>query len=769
MNLKSPLFRNPLLYLLLSLFSSTWAMTPAGTVIRNQAIAQVGDERYLSNVVETLVRALCVPLLSPDGTLPRPGQRATGNPGGQVYLSYLLQNGGNAPFTLEVSHAVASLLGPSGVRFFLDLNKNGRLDAGEPEAYTFPLEAGAQVRLIMEVTLPPDLGEILITPVATCPDGHKDDTNYARIEVKRGPVLSLEKSVTPTSALPGGEVAFRLLVRNLGEETASGVEVTDLFGDLEGLSYVAGSAQAPKGTLAYYDGTGWVGSEPPAVQGLRLLVDLSPGEEASLEFRMKVGEGAAPGLRHNVGEATGPGGPTQGRAFLEVLPHYAHHLGPRGNPKALPGGEGSPDDEQTFPKLLAGQEACFRHTLLNEGNAPDAYDLNLEGLPEGASSIFRFLGGTPLGLPIALGPGEALDFQLCLTLSTPGPGFTVALGAVSRTTGGVNRTRDKVGEVLDPRAALPLKKTVDPEGTVAVGTVLTYTLRVENRFGPLTGVQIRDPLPLELELLEAPGGSLEDGVLVFELGNLGEGEVRTLTFKARVRQEVPDDTPIQNRFFLTAQEIPNPLESNLVENRVFSTALLLSKSVEPKDVAPGDRLVYRLEVVNPSRVPLTVRLEDTPPPGTTYIEGSARLCQGGELPPTLEGNRLVWEGIPLEGGGRFCLTYALRVLPGAHGELVNVAQAQGLSAGGSATASGRASALARVNPQAFTIALLAGRVYLDRDEDRVYTPGRDIPLPRARLVLPNGWQVLTDEEGRYAFRNLTPGVWTVALDPLSAP
>jgi hypothetical protein len=37
------------------------------------------------------------------------------------------------------------------------------------------------------------------------------------------------------------------------------------------------------------------------------------------------------------------------------------------------------------------------------------------------------------------------------------------------------------------------------------------------------------------------------------------------------------------------------------------------------------------------------------------------------------------------------------------------------------------------------------------------------------VILGNGWQVLTDAEGRYAFRDLQPGIWTVMLDPVSAP
>ena len=66
-------------------------------------------------------------------------------------------------------------------------------------------------------------------------------------------------------------------------------------------------------------------------------------------------------------------------------------------------------------------------------------------------------------------------------------------------------------------------------------------------------------------------------------------------------------------------------------------------------------------------------------------------------------------------------------------------------------------------------ALLSGRVYLDVNKNCVYEHGLDLPLPGARVLLPNGWQTLTDIEGRYTFTDLTPGAWSVTLDASSAP
>lgn len=761
----------PILGVIVGFFTFAFAMTPAGTVIRNQATALVGNERYLSNVVETVVRPLCLPSLTPNGTPTTPGQEAGISPGGYAYLPYVLTNAGNDAFTFSLSLVPGPRdWDPAEMAIFPDQNADGLPDNSTPLTQA-TLAMGEILRLVVGIRAPASAtGSLLLTPVARCPNGQEDAENYARITVTTGPALSVEKQMPP-SALPGEEIPVLLRVRNLG--TAPAHTVTLLDQPLP-LPFVLGSAQAPKGRLEYYDGTTWQQTEPQVVKGVRLVLDrLLVGEEATLTFRLKVPPGTPPGQVENLARAEGPGGPAEGRAALEILPIYQHHLGPLGNPRALPSGEGSTNDRQEA-QGLAGQPLCFAHTLENAGTVQDAYDLHVEGLPEGLGYWFTGMDRSPLTPPLVLGPGEQMDFRVCYLPQEAGT-FQARVVALSQATGARNTTVDLLN--LLPANALGLVKEADPAPgtTLKPGDVITYTLRIQNAFASLSQVAVEDALSPHVEFVSASHGGVYEAQahkVVWTFASLPQGET-LLILKVRVRANTPDDSLVANTFLLRSQETPNPLTSNPVTHPVFSVNLLLRKEVSPKEAVVGDLLTYYLTLENPSSASLTIRITDTPPPGTRYEPGTALFfpeCQGGgeALEPRRENRSLVWENLSLSGKGKLCLTYKLRLLPGAPKELVNTAQALGVSGNGAATASGKAQALALLKPGPFALGgMLLGRVFLDMDGDGTFGP-QDLPLPGARILLSNGVQALTDSAGRYAFRDLE-GLHQVMLDPASAP
>jgi uncharacterized repeat protein (TIGR01451 family) len=777
----------PLSLITLLFTTLAWAMTPADTVIRNQAVAQVAGERYLSNVVETVVRSLCVPSVTPNGTLALPGQRTVVSAGGFAYFSYLLKNSGNAPFaftlTSQQQESVPWAIGAGDIKFFQDINGNALRDAGEPQIASIVLQAAQEARLVVEIKVPQGAGgEMNLSAIAVCPDGTADSDNYGRVTVGNGPALSLEKAIEPKTLTAGSETTFTLRLRNNGNQRAVGpIYITDALNtpELAGLSFVAGSAVAPKGSIEYSsDGIGWGAAASP-VNHIRLVsAGLENGEETFLSFGMRAAPNAAAGLRRNVALAEGAGGPSQAQQQFSIVPHLEHHLGPVNNARALTGLEGSPDDLQRA-MVVAGQGHCFGQTLENAGSAADSYTLSPGPLPAGLSVSLQDQAGLPLGTPLFLEAGQKLSFRLCVqtaaALSAGGPPLTITLTARS-SAGPTNLTRDEI-TLLDP-ALLKLSKLQDISTRVEAGGSIVYTLRIENGLPiPLSNLVIEDVLDPNLELISASdaGSSFvrtlpenpprQVTVVRWLLPWLAASTSKDLSLRVKVKETTPEGSTVRNAFSFRSAEMPNPRESNPVSIPVESVNILLQKAVSPSRVTYGDQLTYTLTVSNPFANNLMVRVVDTPAAGLAYVPGSASPQE-----PAQVGGTLVWTNLALPAKSSAVITYRMRVLPGAPQQLKNTAQAFSITSSGAAIASASSSATAQVLAGVFAPPhLLIGRVFLDADQDGLYTQGKDLPLPGARVVLTNGLQVVSDVEGRYSLRNLPGGIWEAYLDPASAP
>ena len=190
----------------------------------------------------------------------------------------------------------------------------------------------------------------------------------------------------------------------------------------------------------------------------------------------------------------------------------------------------------------------------------------------------------------------------------------------------------------------------------------------------------------------------------------------------------------------------------------------------------GDSVTYTVTIINPNDVATAFDLIDTLPVGTAYIEGTAAFAPANLVPSEgLEPRQDVagtisWHSIVVPAGAQLRVSYELRVLPGAGDTLVNQVTLEG-STGFGAPIHATATAVARVEQGVFELGkgLLIGRVYLDVDGNDTFHLGVDVPIDGARVILSNGWQTLTDEQGNYAFRDLDVGSWTVMVDEITAP
>ncbi|RMF29133.1 MAG: DUF11 domain-containing protein, partial [Chloroflexi bacterium] len=107
-----------------------------------------------------------------------------------------------------------------------------------------------------------------------------------------------------------------------------------------------------------------------------------------------------------------------------------------------------------------------------------------------------------------------------------------------------------------------------------------------------------------------------------------------------------------------------PASGPAVAVPVTRPVLLLSKSVLPQRVHPGEQLYYTIRVTNTGDLAQGVRVTDRLPANTTFLDCGCTLhsATGGELSPldgascpgfvcTLEGDQVVWQ-VPTIPGGR---------------------------------------------------------------------------------------------------------------------
>lgn len=846
----------PLLALTLALGTPALAAgTPAGTIIRNQATLEyrsVGGtpEVVLSPPVETVVNPICSASVLPNGTVSAPGQSLTLDPGASGLLRYTLFNAGNTTNTYGLSavNEAGSEFAPQ-LAVYQDLNGNGRVDAGEGPLSSVAVRADQTVNLLVQVaTTSASRGTAFPNLIASCGGATggagRDGDNVSQVILTTPPVLALQKTFTPDTVRPGAETTVNLTLTNTGGDSQPAV-LTDLLNtpELRDFVFVSGSARiggsAAAGAALEYtaDGGTWNTAQPGTVAGIRVRTASVPaGGTLQLTFTLRAPRVAAT-TRRNVATLVSGAQTIEATAPITIRPVAEIALGPQGNPRALPGGEMSPDDRQVRDSVVGGQEVCFTHTVQNLGDLPDTITTGVARLSEGASVRLRDAAGTPLNgeFVVTLDPQQTADFQACYTYPSPEQ-TTFEAVLVSRSSQGAaeNRTVDQITTVYPNTIGLTKTSDRGQNALVGPGDELTYTLSFTNTLPvPLIDVVVRDSLgvlyppgtpapviqptaisrpgaagqtvsqpgskvastatgsvtttgrPLSsqatsigaLEFVRADqGGVLENGEVVWRLGTVQPGQTVTLRLTVRVPETATDGTVIHNIYTLTSRELPTPLVSPPATNTVFNPSNFeLSKTSNPTTVVFGEAITYIFTVTNKSTlVPLkNVEIQDTLPAGLNYVPGSSGYRAGlsGEfvpIQPVVRDRTYVWTIPEVAPGASAQVSFRAIVTPDAGTQLRNNAIGRAI-ASERETNSRPSQVINRVEPLSFGVnnADVVGYVFLDRNRNGVYDYLFDLPCPKARVILANGRIALTDNEGRYHFRNVREQTWGLRLDPNS--
>jgi len=204
--------------------------------------------------------------------------------------------------------------------------------------------------------------------------------------------------------------------------------------------------------------------------------------------------------------------------------------------------------------------------------------------------------------------------------------------------------------------------------------------------------------------------------------------------------------------------------------------LVVRKSADSKFAEIGDYVKWTVTVTNPNAdyTVFSVKVVDVLPLPFRYKSGTTRIDGAPAPDPSIgsNGRTLVWEVGDLPPNTTKTITfYAIVGADAKRGRYKNAAYATGWSDDQQSIPIGSNTAYAYVNLSrgVFTEkAYVIGSVFVDlngngiRDEDE---PG----LANVRIYLEDGRYALTDEEGKFHFDNVNPGVHVVRIDENSLP
>ncbi len=402
--------------------SNSFAAVPAGTIIGNAATATYYDENNnqyttTSNIVQTVVQAVCGVDIYPDTTVTKEGV-----PGQIVYLPFQIKNTGNAKNTYSLSLQNGNFTKD----IYLDENQNGIVDPGEQIVTSLTLGMDEVASVIVTVQIPANAAADTVESftLQAYTDNDCSDEAQGEVKVLTDAVFLFNKSVDKSVASPEDYVTYNISFKNTGTKEAlakDGFNV-DIDNDgtvnnsVEGIlikdqipentTYVLGSASGtptsnPNGFVVYSaDGVNWFKDENK-VNGTITYVGffmpdqnpeddttdpvILPDQQGSFTFKVKIekpykGDGTVDNKAY-IEYKTFAGiekeeETNQTVTTIPVADQVDISLGGENNPEEDSGNNW--EDDNTKYNIPAGSWVSFIHTAKNNGNVEDVINLTLD-------------------------------------------------------------------------------------------------------------------------------------------------------------------------------------------------------------------------------------------------------------------------------------------------------------------------------------------------------------------------------------------------------
>jgi uncharacterized repeat protein (TIGR01451 family) len=463
--------------------------------------------------------------------------------------------------------------------------------------------------------------------VTTINDG--SGSSEAKITCSPGSAhLSLAKSASPTTAVPGNDVTFTLLVKNSGPDAATNVTVRDPLP--LGLTFVSASpgCSFASGTVTC------------------TVVSLAAGASRSFMIVAHIAASAKTGFVNvaTTSSQTPDPDPNDSSAVINVP------LGPRAELQMTKVASAS-----TIP--AGGQEA---YTLIAYNNGPsDASGVTIhDPVPAGMTiaSAIPSQGSctTNAGVVCMLGPLPAGGSAQVL----------VTVRAASTLSGSVTNTASVVADQPNahpsdasasatttvqpppPPPALPpaqpvsdlqIVKRVD-HARAYPGQTLTYTLVVTN-LGPdaasAAHVTDTETLPRKVLSLHTSQGSCQTGAqIVCALGTIPAGGHVNITIRGQVTRA---GTATNAASVVSASENPHPAGALSAAVTKLTPILRVSKTASPRVISAGENVSFAIKLTNPTSAAIAhVTVCDALPGRLLFVHAAPRSHLSGE-------NRYCWK------------------------------------------------------------------------------------------------------------------------------
>ncbi|WP_187276457.1 DUF11 domain-containing protein [Parahaliea maris] len=564
-----------------------------GTVLQNNALLRAFGLSAIKDSVTTTIAS------EARFDLTKQASRTSAKPGDSITYTIQYVNSGTDTATAAV---LEDFLPPDVT--FVSASSNGSHSNGTVSWNLGDVAAGAigSETVTVQVNSPLADGTDLINFAnISSVDTGTVPANPVTVAVSSAPALTINKTVSKTTAVPGDTLTYRIDITNTGTDQATNVVVEDQLPAL--VRYISSIGQHNNGRVEW------------------TIPVLAAGKTTSLTLVTAVELAAANGdkLRNSVSvqsDQTPPLTADSTPSQVIVSANPALQL----------------TKTASATTVVPGQSVTFTMSYVNAGTGNAQNATLSDTLPPGLVPQSASNGGLISGQNVNWNLGDLppwISGQVTVTaqVASPLPNNTDLIN-LAQLLSASSSTSATATVTVSSAPVLQVDKTVS-RSNAQPGDNLTYTITYRNTGTDIaTGVVLSDQLPPELSFSGSTGGGNHNGsgLVIWNLPDLPANSSNTVTLSATVNSPIPNGTVIHNSASIDSIEtnaVASPVApANVTINS--APALTISKAASVSQVTPGQRVSYTLTYENiGTDTASNLTLTDNLPPELTFISADS--------------------------------------------------------------------------------------------------------------------------------------------------